>query len=112
MNTLDWRPTLKILRVKFSSNDNLDDIDSNESIAESEEINVPEIDMEKVAKVESILPFKEDQPILRISLYICSVSFPGKKFSNQLDRYFPLSTFVVAFGKKQQKTKWRKTSYG
>ena len=51
MNTLDWRPTLKILRVKFSSNDNLDDIDSNEPIAESEEINVPDIDMKKVAKV-------------------------------------------------------------
>ena len=83
----------------------IDDIDWNEPIAESEEINVPEIDMEKVAKVESILPFKEDQEIDiffddetnidNFSLYIL-----GKKFSNQLDRYFPISTFVVAFGKK------------
>ena len=61
--------------------------------------------IEIVAKVESILSFKEDQEIdiffddetsiENFSLYIL-----GKRFSNQLDRYFPLSTFVVAFGKK------------
>ena len=63
-------------------------MDSNEPIAESEEINVPEIHMKKVAKVQSILLFKEDQEIdiffddgtniENFSLYL-QCKFPGEK---------------------------------
>ena len=44
--------------------------------------------------------FDDEINIENFSLYIL-----GKKFSNQLDRYFPLSTFVVAFGKKATENK-------